>query len=66
MELDQVAGSVEDDIADIIAHAREKELLLETSIPACRLWSDVAVQICSQPKLYKVDLPTFAPIAIRN
>lgn len=52
-ELDQVVGSVEDDIADLVMHAKEKELLY-SSDALLSLYGPMAVAICSQPKVYKV------------
>ena len=52
-ELDQVAGSVEDEVGDVIAHTKEIELLYgPESLMA--VFGPMAVQIVSQPKLYKV------------
>lgn len=52
-ELDQVAGSVEDEIGDIIAAAREHELLYgEKSL--LTVFGPMAATIVSQPKVYKV------------
>lgn len=51
-ELDQVAGNVEDDIGDIIAHAREKELMYgERSLLS--VYGPMTVQICGLPAVYK-------------
>lgn len=52
-ELDQVAGSVEDEIGDVIATAKEKELLYA---PASLLavFGPMAATIVAQPKVYKV------------
>ncbi|EGG03609.1 uncharacterized protein MELLADRAFT_109127 [Melampsora larici-populina 98AG31] len=51
-ELDQVAGNVEDDIGDIIAHAREKELMYgEKSLLS--VYGPMTVQICGLPAVYK-------------
>lgn len=52
-ELDQVAGNVEDDIGDIIAHAREKELMYgDRSLLS--VFGPMTVQICVSPGVYKV------------
>ena len=52
-ELDQVAGSVEDEVGDVIAHTKEIELLYgPESLMA--VFGPMAVQIVSQPKLYQV------------
>lgn len=51
-ELDQVVGSVEDDIADVIAIAKEKELLYGPD-SLLAVFGPMAVAVCSQPKLYK-------------
>ncbi|GAA99455.1 uncharacterized protein L969DRAFT_93915 [Mixia osmundae IAM 14324] len=50
-ELDQVAGNVEDDIGDIVAHAREKELLYAPDA-LLSIFAPMCVQICSQPTVY--------------
>lgn len=52
-ELDQVVGSVEDDIADLVMHAKEKELLYSPEA-LLSIYGPMAVAICSQPKVYKV------------
>lgn len=52
-ELDQVAGNVEDDIGDIIAHTKEKELLHGPD-SLLAIFGPMAVQICGLPKVYKV------------
>lgn len=52
-ELDQVVGSVEDDIADLVMHAKEKELLYSPDA-LLSIYGPMAVAICSQPKVYKV------------
>lgn len=54
-ELDQVVGSVEDDIADVVAHVKEKELLYGPD-SLLAVFGPMAVAICSQPKLYKVSI----------
>lgn len=56
-ELDQVVGSVEDDIADLVMHAKEKELLYAPEA-LLSIYGPMAVAICSQPKVYKVSWPT--------
>lgn len=54
-ELDQVAGNVEDDIGDVIAHAREKELLFgEQSLLS--VFAPMTVQICGLPAIYKNEI----------
>ena len=59
-ELDQVAGSVEDEVGDVIAHTKEIELLYgPESLMA--VFGPMAVQIVSQPKLYKVRF--FVPLS---
>lgn len=52
-ELDQVVGSVEDDIADLVMHAKEKELLYSPDA-LLSIYGPMAVAVCSQPKVYKV------------
>lgn len=52
-ELDQVAGSVEDDVADAIHSAREDELLYGIR-STLAVFAPMTAQICSQPKTYKV------------
>ena len=52
-ELDQVVGSVEDDIADIIAASKEKELMYGQQ-SLLSIFGPMSVAICSQPKAYKV------------
>lgn len=52
-ELDQVVGSVEDDIADVVLHAKEKELLYGPD-SLLAVFGPMSVAVCSQPKLYKV------------
>ena len=56
-ELDHVVGSVEDDIADIVAHAKEKELMYGPE-SLLAIFGPMSVAICSQPKLYKVRRPS--------
>lgn len=52
-ELDQVAGSVEDEIGDMVASTKEQELLYgEESLLA--IFGPMAAAIVSQPKLYRV------------
>jgi len=52
-ELDQVAGSVEDEIGDTIAIAREKELMYgPTSL--LQVFGPMSATIVSQPKVYRV------------
>lgn len=54
-ELDQVAGSIEDDIGDLIAVAKESELLYgPRSLLA--VFGPMAASIVAQPKIYKVSL----------
>ncbi|GAA5999124.1 condensin subunit YCS4 [Rhodotorula paludigena] len=63
-ELDQVAGSVEDEIGDVIAAAKEKELLYA---PASLLavFGPMAATIVAQPKVYKNSmLQTAATLAL--
>ncbi|KAI8461597.1 condensin complex subunit 1 [Phakopsora pachyrhizi] len=63
-ELDQVAGNVEDDIGDIIAHAREKELMFgDRSLFA--VFGPISVQICGLPSVYKI-LETTKNPAVRS
>lgn len=52
-ELDQVAGSVEDEVGDVIAHAKEHELLYGPE-SLLAVFGPLAAQIVSQPKLYRV------------
>lgn len=52
-ELDQVAGSVEDDIGDVIAHTKEKELLYGPD-SLLAIFGPMAATIVSQPKVYRV------------
>lgn len=52
-ELDQVVGSVEDDIADSIAHAKEKELLYGPD-SLLAIFGPMAVEICRHHKVYTV------------
>jgi condensin complex subunit 1 len=52
-ELDQVAGSVEDDIADAMQDAKERELLYGTE-SLLAIFGPVTVEVCRYPKLYRV------------
>jgi condensin complex subunit 1 len=52
-ELDQVVGSVEDDIADMIGVAKEKELL-HAPDALLSIYGKMAVDICKHPNTYKV------------
>ena len=52
-ELDQVAGSVEDDIGDVIAASREKELLYGPD-SLLAVFGPMASTVVAQPKIYKV------------
>ncbi|MBW0471967.1 hypothetical protein O181_011682 [Austropuccinia psidii MF-1] len=63
-ELDQVAGNVEDDIGDIIAHARERELLFgQRSLLG--VFAPMSVQICGLPAVYKNEtLQTAAALSL--
>jgi len=54
-ELDQVAGSVEDEIGDTIAIAREKELMYGPQ-SLLQVFGPMSASIVSQPKLYRVSL----------
>lgn len=52
-DLDAVAGNAEDDIGDLIANIREKELLYgDSSLLAA--YGPLVAQICASPKAYKV------------
>jgi hypothetical protein len=54
-DLDAVAGNAEDDIGDLIASIRERELLYgEQSLLA--LYGPLIAHICATPKSYKVSL----------
>ncbi|SCV74340.1 BQ2448_6772 [Microbotryum intermedium] len=63
-ELDQVAGSVEDEIGDVIASTKEKELLYgPRSLLA--VFGPMAATIVSQPKVYRNSmLKTAATLAL--
>ena len=52
-ELDQVAGSVEDDIGDVIAHAKETELLYGPQ-SLLAVFGPMAATIVGFPKVYRV------------
>lgn len=52
-ELDQVAGSVEDDIGDVIAATKEKELMFGPQ-SLLAVFGPMAATIVAQPKVYKV------------
>jgi len=63
-ELDQVAGNVEDDIGDVIAHAREKELLFGHQ-SLLSVFAPMTVQICGLPAVYKNEtLQTAAALSL--
>ncbi|GAA6061284.1 hypothetical protein JCM10212_004690 [Sporobolomyces blumeae] len=63
-ELDQVAGSVEDEIGDTIAVAREKELLYGPQ-SLLHVFGPMAATIVSQPKVYRNSmLKTAATLAL--
>lgn len=54
-ELEQVAGSTEDDIGDSIAYSKETELLYgENSLLA--VYGPMAATIVAQPKVYRVSI----------
>lgn len=54
-DLDAVAGNAEDDIGDLIASIREKELLYgEKSLLA--IYGPMIAYICASPKRYRVSL----------
>lgn len=62
-ELDQVAGSIEDDIGDLIAVVKESELLYgPRSLLA--VFGPMAASIVAQPKIYKVSLHPFLLLRI--
>lgn len=52
-ELDQVAGSVEDDIGDVITHAKETELLYGPQ-SLLAVFGPMAATIVGFPKVYRV------------
>jgi condensin complex subunit 1 len=52
-ELDQVAGSVEDEIGDVIAATKERELLYGPQ-SLLSVFGPMAATIVSQPKIYRV------------
>lgn len=58
-ELDQVAGSVEDEVGDVIAHTKETELLYGPE-SLLAVYGPMAVQIVSQPKVYRVRPPVLS------
>lgn len=58
-ELDQVAGSVEDDIADEIKTVRERELLYGPS-SLLTIFAPMAVDVCAQKKFWRVSQPNDA------
>ncbi|GAA5829706.1 hypothetical protein JCM3766R1_001272 [Sporobolomyces carnicolor] len=63
-ELDQVAGSVEDEIGDTIAIAREKELMYGPQ-SLLQVFGPMAASIVSQPKVYRNPmLKTAATLAL--
>ncbi|GAA5885058.1 hypothetical protein JCM16303_006383 [Sporobolomyces ruberrimus] len=63
-ELDQVAGSVEDEIGDTIAIAREKELMYGPQ-SLLHVFGPMAASIVSQPKVYRNPmLKTAATLAL--
>ncbi|GEM07229.1 condensin complex subunit 1 [Rhodotorula toruloides] len=63
-ELDQVAGSVEDEIGDVIAAAKEKELLYGPD-SLLAVFGPMAATIVAQPKMYKNSmLQTAATLAL--
>ncbi|KAL7340777.1 condensin complex subunit 1 [Rhodotorula toruloides] len=63
-ELDQVAGSVEDEIGDVIAAAKEKELLYGPE-SLLAVFGPMAATIVAQPKIYKNSmLQTAATLAL--
>lgn len=60
-DLDAVAGNAEDDIGDLIASIRERELLYgEQSLLA--LYGPLIAHICATPKSYKVSQVGFSCI----
>lgn len=55
-DLDAVAGNAEDDIGDLIASIREKELLYgDKSLLA--VYGPMIASICASPKRYRVSPP---------
>lgn len=55
-DLDAVAGNAEDDIGELIAGIREKELLYgDKSLLA--MYGPLIAHICASPKRYRVSLP---------
>ncbi|GAA5989443.1 hypothetical protein JCM10908_000476 [Rhodotorula pacifica] len=63
-ELDQVAGSVEDDIGDVIAAAKEKELMFGPQ-SLLAVFGPMAAAVVAQPKVYKHSmLQTAATLAL--
>lgn len=52
-ELDQVAGNAEDDIGDMIAGIRERELLFGPE-SLLAIYGPMITSICASPKKYKV------------
>ncbi|CBQ72922.1 related to YCS4-subunit of condensin protein complex [Sporisorium reilianum SRZ2] len=54
-ELDQVAGNAEDEIGEVIASVREKELLYG-SRSVLAMFGPIITHICSSPKLYPNEL----------
>lgn len=52
-EIEQVAGSVEDDIGDAIAHAREREIMHAPN-SLLSVFGPMSAAVVSQPKVYKV------------
>lgn len=56
-DLDAVAGNAEDDIGELIATIREKELLYgDKSLLA--VYGPMIAHICASPKRYRVSHPT--------
>ncbi|GAA5881885.1 hypothetical protein JCM3774_005765 [Rhodotorula dairenensis] len=63
-ELDQVAGSVEDDIGDVIAATKEKELMFGPQ-SLLAVFGPMAAMVVAQPKVYKNSmLQTAATLAL--
>ncbi|KAF6767508.1 Condensin complex, subunit 1, N-terminal [Kalmanozyma brasiliensis GHG001] len=54
-ELDQVAGNAEDEIGEVIASVREKELLFGNS-SVLAMFGPIITHICSSPKSYPNEL----------